>query len=75
MSSWYSSSQQSSAGNSPPHGPPIPGRANKIDGKEVFRQARSRLSYEQFSAFLANIKELNALRQSREVSITASVSY
>lgn len=25
MSSWYSSSQQSSAGNSPPRGPPIPG--------------------------------------------------
>nr|GEV34824.1 hypothetical protein CTI12_AA502280 [Tanacetum cinerariifolium] len=36
MSSWYSSSQQSSAGNSPPHGPPIPGRANKIDGKEGY---------------------------------------
>lgn len=28
---------------------------------------RSRLSYEQFSAFLANIKELNAQKQSREV--------
>ncbi|CAN1263294.1 Uncharacterized protein At4g15545 [Linum perenne] len=35
----------------------------RIDGKEFFRQARSRLSYEQFSAFLANIKELNAQRQ------------
>ncbi|GJV41154.1 angiomotin [Tanacetum coccineum] len=69
MSSWYSSSQQSSAGNSPPRGPQIPGRANKIDGKEVFRQARSRLSYEQFSAFLANIKELNAQRQSREETL------
>lgn len=28
---------------------------------------RSRLSYEQFGAFLANIKELNAHKQSREV--------
>lgn len=28
---------------------------------------RSRLSYEQFSAFLANIKELNAQKQTREV--------
>lgn len=69
MSSWYSSSQQSSAGNSPPRGPPIPGRASKVDGKEVFRQARSRLSYEQFSAFLANIKELNAQKQSREETL------
>ncbi|KAI3675675.1 hypothetical protein L1987_85267 [Smallanthus sonchifolius] len=69
MSSWYPSSQQSSAGNSPPRGPPIPGRAAKIDGKEVFRRARSRLSYEQFSAFLANIKELNARKQSREETL------
>lgn len=30
---------------------------------------RSRLSYEQFSAFLANIKELNAQKQTREVNI------
>lgn len=30
-------------------------------------KCRSRLSLEQFSAFLANIKELNAQRQSREV--------
>lgn len=28
---------------------------------------RSRLSYEQFSAFLANIKDLNAQKQTREV--------
>ncbi|XP_071725759.1 uncharacterized protein At4g15545 isoform X1 [Rutidosis leptorrhynchoides] len=69
MSSWYPSSQQSSAGNSPPRVPPIPGRASKIDGKEVFRQARSRLSYEQFSAFLANIKDLNAHKQSREETL------
>ncbi|MBA0792351.1 hypothetical protein Gohar_016858 [Gossypium harknessii] len=42
-------------------------RTPGIDGKEFFRQARSQLSYEQFSAFLANIKELNAQKQTREV--------
>ncbi|XP_057765282.1 uncharacterized protein At4g15545-like [Salvia miltiorrhiza] len=68
-SSWYPSSQQSSAANSPPRGRPLPGRAPRIDGKEFFRQARSRLSLEQFSAFLANIKELNAQRQSREEAL------
>ncbi|XP_062231344.1 uncharacterized protein At4g15545-like isoform X2 [Phragmites australis] len=38
----------------------------RVDGKEFFRQVRNRLSYEQFSAFLANVKELNAHRQTRE---------
>ncbi|XP_062180595.1 uncharacterized protein At4g15545-like [Phragmites australis] len=38
----------------------------RVDGKEFFRQVRNRLSYEQFSAFLANVKELNAHKQSRE---------
>ena len=33
----------------------------------VGNECRNRLSYEQFSAFLANIKELNAHRQTREV--------
>ncbi|KAK9086112.1 hypothetical protein Sjap_026523 [Stephania japonica] len=66
FSSWYSSSRQSSAASSPPRGRTMPVRTPRIDGKEFFRQARSRLSYEQFSAFLANIKELNAQRQSRE---------
>ncbi|CAB4307442.1 unnamed protein product [Prunus armeniaca] len=69
LSSWYSSSQQSSAANSPPRGRPLPGRTPRIDGKEFFRQARSRLSYEQFSAFLANIKELNAHKQTREETL------
>ncbi|KAI8557353.1 hypothetical protein RHMOL_Rhmol04G0004200 [Rhododendron molle] len=69
LSSWYPSSQQSSAANSPPRGRPAPGRTPRIDGKEFFRQARSRLSYEQFSAFLANIKELNAQKQSREETL------
>ncbi|KAM6570451.1 hypothetical protein CsatB_018436 [Cannabis sativa] len=66
LSSWYPSSQQSSAANSPPRSRGLPGRTPRIDGKEFFRQARSRLSYEQFSAFLANIKELNAQKQTRE---------
>ncbi|KAK4439590.1 hypothetical protein Salat_0293900 [Sesamum alatum] len=69
LSSWYSSSQQSSAANSPPRARPPPARTPRIDGKEFFRQARSRLSLEQFSAFLANIKELNAQRQSREETL------
>lgn len=38
----------------------------RVDGKEFFRQVRNRLSYEQFSAFLANVKELNAHKQTRE---------
>ncbi|CAN0901964.1 Uncharacterized protein At4g15545 [Linum grandiflorum] len=69
FSPWYSSSQQSSAANSPPNGRSMPARTPRIDGKEFFRQARSRLSYEQFSAFLANIKELNAQRQTREETL------
>lgn len=69
LSSWYPSSQQSSAANSPPRGRSLPGRTPRIDGKEFFRQARSRLSYEQFSAFLANIKELNAQKQTREETL------
>ncbi|KAF3336956.1 hypothetical protein FCM35_KLT19542 [Carex littledalei] len=41
----------------------------RVDGKEFFRQVRSRLSYEQFSAFLANVKELNAHKQTREETL------
>ncbi|TVU34983.1 hypothetical protein EJB05_16842, partial [Eragrostis curvula] len=52
-----------------PQGIPVPGRASRVDGKEFFRQARSRLSYEQFAAFLANIKELNSHRQSQEETL------
>ncbi|XVF79505.1 hypothetical protein PTKIN_Ptkin14bG0228400 [Pterospermum kingtungense] len=69
LSSWYPSSQQSSAANSPPRGRSLPARTPRIDGKEFFRQARTRLSYEQFSAFLANIKELNAQKQTREETL------
>lgn len=45
------------------------GSPPKVDGKEFFRQARAQLSYEQFSQFLHNIKELNAGRQSREETL------
>ncbi|KAJ6849338.1 uncharacterized protein M6B38_270115 [Iris pallida] len=65
-SSWYPSSQRSSTASSPPDRSSLSGRPPRIDGKEFFRQARSRLSYEQFAAFLGNIKELNAHRQSHE---------
>lgn len=69
----YSSSlpptHHATAPNSPPHRRSISSRTPRVDGKEFFRQARSRLSYEQFSAFLANIKELNAHKQSREETL------
>ncbi|CAN6351051.1 unnamed protein product [Urochloa humidicola] len=51
--------------SSPFDAPSQTGRT-RVDGKEFFRQVRNRLSYEQFSAFLANVKELNANRQTRE---------
>ncbi|CAI0466558.1 unnamed protein product [Linum tenue] len=44
------------------------GRA-RVDGKEFFRQVRSRLSYEQFGAFLANVKELNSHKQSKDETL------
>ena len=39
-------------GGSPHGGGGSPGDGNKVDGKEFFRQARARLSYENFSQFL-----------------------
>lgn len=62
-------SNRTTAPNSPPKGSFSATRTPRVDGKEFFRQARNRLSYEQFSAFLANIKELNAHRQSREETL------
>ncbi|KAG6726586.1 hypothetical protein I3842_02G087700 [Carya illinoinensis] len=41
----------------------------RVDGKEFFRQVRTRLSYEQFGAFLANVKELNAGKQTKEETL------
>ncbi|KAG0572982.1 hypothetical protein KC19_VG138800 [Ceratodon purpureus] len=73
------SSKKSSSLWKSPLGPLIPrdsswdrARSPRVDGKEFFRQARNRLSYEQFSEFLTNVKELNAHRQTREMySLTA----
>ncbi|RLM74571.1 uncharacterized protein C2845_PM15G22050 [Panicum miliaceum] len=69
FSSWQGSSHQYSAPTSPPQRRSFTGRP-RIDGKEFFRQARTRLSYEQFGAFLANIKEFNAQKQSREDTLS-----
>ncbi|TKY54091.1 hypothetical protein E2542_SST18497 [Spatholobus suberectus] len=44
------------------------GRA-RVDGKEFFRQVRNRLSYEQFGVFLANVKELNSHKQTKEETL------
>lgn len=41
---------------------------------EFVIDSRSRLQYEQFSAFLSNIKELNAQKQTREVDLSVSNS-
>ncbi|KAF5452421.1 hypothetical protein F2P56_027421 [Juglans regia] len=41
----------------------------RVDGKEFFRQVRIRVSYEQFGAFLANVKELNAHKQTKEETL------
>ena len=49
--------------------PASEGSAVKTDGKDFFRQARLRLSYEQFNSFLSNIKRLNAHAQSRDETI------
>lgn len=56
----------STAANSPPALSPAP---QNIDGKQFFRQARSRLSYEAFNAFLASIKRLNNSQQTREETL------
>ncbi|XP_071730400.1 uncharacterized protein At4g15545-like [Rutidosis leptorrhynchoides] len=59
-----SSSTAFSSVNSSPYSS-MSGRT-RVDGKEFFRQVRSRLSYDQFSTFLANVKELNSQKQSKE---------
>jgi len=41
----------------------------KMDGKDFFRQARLRLTYEQFNQFLTNIKKLNDHAQSRDETL------
>ena len=37
-----------------------------MEGRDFFRQARLRLSYEQFNQFLPNIKRLNDRAQTRD---------
>ncbi|KAH7442611.1 hypothetical protein KP509_03G096200 [Ceratopteris richardii] len=69
FSSSQPTSKRTTAPNSPPKGSFSASHTPRVDGKEFFRKARSRLSYEQFSAFLANIKELNAHRQSKEETL------
>lgn len=61
MSSSQHSSMSSDAGSQA-------GRT-RVDGKEFFRQVRTRLSYEQFGAFLANVKELNSHKQTKEETL------
>lgn len=61
-------SHQATAPSSPHHSGEH-AHVARIDGKEFFRQARNRLSFEQFSAFLANIKELNSHRQTKEETL------
>ncbi|PHJ24506.1 hypothetical protein CSUI_001639 [Cystoisospora suis] len=40
-----------------------------VDGKIFFRNARSRMSYENFNQFLSNIKKLNNQQQDREETL------
>ncbi|SBS92099.1 conserved Plasmodium protein, unknown function [Plasmodium ovale curtisi] len=54
--------------NSPYLGNASLGEKN-TDGKAFFRNARSRLTYEQFNQFLSNIKKLNNHQQKREETL------
>jgi len=44
--------------------------AAQLDGKEFFKRARHRLSFQQFNEFLANIKKLNSHLQTRDETLT-----
>ena len=44
-------------------------QAQPIDGKDFFRAARLRLTYEQFNSFLTSIKRLNDHAQNREETL------
>ena len=46
-----------------------PNAAAVMDGKDFFRQARLRLTYEQFNQFLSNIKRLNDHAQTRDETL------
>lgn len=43
--------------------------AAQVDGKEFFKRARHRLSFQQFNEFLANIKKLNSHLQTRDETL------
>lgn len=73
LPSSLSASQNSTAPNSPPHSGSHPARTARVDGKEFFRRARNCLSYAQFRAFLVNIKELNALKQTKEETLKKAI--
>jgi hypothetical protein len=45
------------------------GVIDAADGREFFRRVRSRLSYDAFSAFLAQIKRLNMGTQDRRTTL------
>ncbi|GJX66817.1 putative WAT1-related protein, partial [Tanacetum coccineum] len=64
---FYDRSSVYSSANSSPYASMTGG--TRVDSKEFFRQVRSRLAYEQFAAFLANVKELNSQKQSEEASV------
>ena len=45
------------------------GGSAQLDGKDFFRQARLRLTYEQFNQFLSNIMRLNDHAQTRDETV------
>jgi len=55
--------------NAPAEGGSSPTAMAQVDGKEFFKRARHRLSFQQFNAFLANIKKLNSHLQTREETL------
>ena len=52
-----------------PRSPAGQAASELADGKDFFRQARLRLTYEQFNAFLASIKKLNDHSQTRDETL------
>eukprot|EP00966_Prymnesium_polylepis_P268720 6208207-Prymnesium_polylepis.1 len=53
----------------PPAAADLTGSSANLDGKDFFRQARLRLTYEQFNQFLSNIKKLNDHVQTRDETL------
>lgn len=55
---------------------PPPASAAHIDGKDFFKAARLRLTYEQFNTFLINIRSLNDRLQTQEETLAqVSISF